>query len=123
MKRRRELPGGVRVVSATGAASDRDAPAEIVPRPPAAHAVRVRRERGGRRGKTVTVAAPLFLERAAAAELLGRLKRACGGGGTLKPVDSGDGCGALALELQGDHADRVVELLADGGFPVKRAGG
>ena len=43
-----------------------------------------------------------------------RLRAACGSGGTLK-----DG----VLEVQGDHRDRVVALLAQEGYTVKRAGG
>jgi translation initiation factor 1 len=53
----------------------------------------------------------------AAAELaaLGKqLRTACGSGGTVK-----DG----TLEIQGDHAERVVELLKAQGFSAKRAGG
>jgi translation initiation factor 1 len=46
---------------------------------------------------------------------LGKLLRtACGSGGTVK-----DG----VLEVQGDHAERVVGLLQAEGFTVKRAGG
>jgi translation initiation factor 1 len=43
------------------------------------------------------------------------VRTACGAGGTAK-----DG----VLEVQGDHAQRVIELLQDEGFAnVKRAGG
>ena len=47
----------------------------VEPRPPAAHAVRVRIERSGRKGKTVTVCGPFYLEREEAARLLAGLKR------------------------------------------------
>ena len=43
-----------------------------------------------------------------------QLKAACGSGGTVK-----DG----VIEVQGDHCERVVELLKAQGRVVKRAGG
>lgn len=77
--------------------------------------VRVSRESKGRGGKTVTLVRGLALDAAALAALGKRLRSACGTGGTAK-----DG----VLEVQGDHAERVVELLkAEGYSNVKRAGG
>jgi len=77
--------------------------------------VRVSRESKGRGGKTVTLVRGLPLDAAALAALGKRLRSACGTGGTAK-----DG----VLEVQGDHAERVVELLkAEGYANVKRAGG
>jgi translation initiation factor 1 len=77
--------------------------------------VRVSRESKGRGGKTVTVVRGLPLDAGALAALGKRLRTACGSGGTVK-----DG----VLEVQGDHAQRVIELLQAEGFAnVKRAGG
>ncbi len=76
--------------------------------------VRVSRESKGRGGKTVTVVRGLTLDVTALAALGKRLRSACGAGGTAK-----DG----ALEVQGDHAERVIELLRADGWTVKRAGG
>jgi len=77
--------------------------------------VRVSRESKGRGGKTVTLVRGLPLDAAALAALGKRLRSACGTGGTAK-----DG----VLEVQGDHSERVVELLkAEGYANVKRAGG
>jgi translation initiation factor 1 len=74
--------------------------------------VRVRRE--VRNDKTVTVVLGVLLP-AAQLEALGKkLKAACGTGGTVK-----DG----AIEIQGDHRDRLVELLTAAGHTVKLAGG
>ena len=75
---------------------------------------RVSRESKGRGGKTVTLVRGLALAPDALAALGKRLRSACGSGGTLK-----DG----VLEVQGDHAERVVNLLQQDGFVVKRAGG
>ena len=76
--------------------------------------VRVARESKGRGGKTVTLVRGLALDAAALAALGKRLRSTCGSGGTVK-----DG----VVEVQGDHAERVVDLLKAEGFVVKRAGG
>ena len=75
---------------------------------------RVTREKQGRGGKTVTVVRGLPLATEALAALGKRLRNACGAGGTAK-----DG----VLEVQGDHAERVVALLLAEGHKAKRAGG
>ena len=76
--------------------------------------VRVRREVGGRRGKTVTTVGGVPLRDAELKALAGRLKKRCGVGGAVK-----DG----VIELQGDHRDTVVEVLRAEGFTVVLAGG
>jgi translation initiation factor 1 len=76
--------------------------------------VRVLRETKGRGGKAVTVVRGVALPPDALAALGKRLRTACGSGGTAK-----DG----VLEIQGDHVERVMALLAAEGHRVKRAGG
>ena len=77
--------------------------------------VRVSRETKGRNGKGVTLIKGLPLDAEALSALGKQLKTACGSGGTVK-----DG----VIEVQGDHCERIVELLkAKGPWPVKRAGG
>jgi translation initiation factor 1 len=76
--------------------------------------VRVSRESKGRGGKTVTLVRGLALDADALAALGKRLRGACGAGGTAK-----DG----ALEVQGDHAERIVAWLVQEGWRAKRAGG
>jgi translation initiation factor 1 len=76
--------------------------------------VRVSRESKGRGGKTVTLVRGVALDGDALAALGKRLRTACGAGGTLR-----DG----VLEIQGDHRERVIALLAAQGFVVKAAGG
>jgi translation initiation factor 1 len=83
-------------------------------RPAADGIVRVGRETKGRGGKAVTLVRGLPLDDAALAALGKRLRSACGAGGTQK-----DG----VIEVQGDHADRLVGLLQAEGWRVKRAGG
>ena len=83
-------------------------------RPPSDGIARVSRETKGRGGKAVTVVRGLALAPAALAQLAQQLKAACGSGGTVK-----DG----AIEVQGDHCDKVMALLKAQGHAVKRAGG
>jgi translation initiation factor 1 len=74
--------------------------------------VRVFRDKGGRRGKIVTIVRGL-----PAADLTttaSDLKRHCGCGGAVK-----DG----AVEIQGDHREKVAARLASIGHTVKLAGG
>ena len=91
--------------------------------PPSAQSPRVRREKGGRGGKTVTVVGPLMLARPDAEALLASWKRRCGGGGALKPGKTPDGAPAFELEVQGDHADRLLAELVQAGYRAKRSGG
>lgn len=76
--------------------------------------VRVSRETQGRGGKAVTVVRGVPLDEGALATLGQRLRRACGAGGTVK---------GGVIEVQGDHAERLVEALKAEGYVVKRAGG
>ena len=75
--------------------------------------VTVWRETKGRAGKGVTVVRGLALDAAALAALGKQLKTMCGSGGTVK-----DG----VIEVQGDHAERVVAALNAMGIKSKRAG-
>lgn len=76
--------------------------------------VRVSRDKKQRRGKVVTVITGVPLAEADLTDLAGRLKRLCGTGGTVK-----DG----TIEIQGDHRDRLADVLRDLGYQVKLAGG
>jgi translation initiation factor 1 len=75
---------------------------------------RVRRETAGRHGKTVTAVYGLRLSEGALRELASELKRLCGSGGSAK-----DG----AIEIQGEHVDKVLAALHERGFQAKRGGG
>lgn len=83
-------------------AGDEPVPARIV--------FKLRIEKTGRGGKTVTVIDGLPRNAAFAAELAKELKRSCGTGGALREG---------ALELQGDLRDRAREFLTRKGHTVK----
>ena len=76
--------------------------------------VRLFRDRGGRNGKTVTVIRGLPERGGALEARAAELKRLCGAGGGVK-----DG----AVEIQGDHRERVAARLRELGHTVKLAGG
>jgi translation initiation factor 1 len=71
---------------------------------------KLRMEKSGRGGKTVTVVDGLPNNDAFLKELCQELKRGCGTGGAVK-----DG----TIELQGELRDRVREQLAKKGYIVK----
>ena len=76
--------------------------------------VRIRREKKGRRGKTVTTVSGLPQGPDALKQLASQLKRTCGTGGSVK-----DG----VIEIQGDHRAVLKAELEKLGYTVKLAGG
>lgn len=75
--------------------------------------LRVWLDRKQRAGKVVTLVKG-FIGTEADLEDLGRmLKRKCGVGGSAKEGE---------IVIQGDHRDRVVELLTEAGYRCKKAG-
>src|SRR5438128_1866672 len=87
--------------------SSNRAPADRVP---ARIVAKMRLEKKGRGGKTVTVVYDLPRNAAFLKELAQELKRGCGTGGTA---------GDDTVELQGDVRDMVRVVLAAKGFNVK----
>ena len=81
---------------------------------PADGIVRVRREKKGRGGKTVTTVSGVAMGKKELKALASELKRKCGSGGS---VSEG------VVEIQGDHVDRVMAELVAKGLKVKRSGG
>ncbi len=124
MKSRRDGAGGLVYSTERGGRTCpvcRQALADCRCKAQAAHAVpagdgiaRVRLEKAGRGGKTVTTVRGVPLAADALATLGRQLRASCGTGGTTK-----DG----VIELQGDHAERVLALLQAAGPAAKRAGG
>ena len=76
--------------------------------------VRVRPEKKGRGGKTVTVITGLPMTGNDLKSLAKQLKKRCGGGGAVKDGN---------IELQGDHVEVMVAELTKLGYQTKRSGG
>ena len=74
--------------------------------------VRIRRETKGRGGKAVCVVEGLPSSELKV--LSKRLKNACATGGAIKE---------LTIEIQGDHRDKLKQLLEKDGYKVKLSGG
>ena len=70
-----------------------------------------RKQRGG---KTVTLVKGFVGSDTDLGELARLLKTRCGVGGAAKDGE---------IIIQGDHRDRVVEILAKAGYKCKKAGG
>jgi translation initiation factor 1 len=83
---------------------------ESLPSRPGKIVAKLRMEKKGRGGKTVTVVAGLPRNAAFLKELCQELKRACGTGGAVAED---------TIELQGDLRDRVREYLLKKQFVVK----
>ncbi|NEQ33300.1 MAG: translation initiation factor [Leptolyngbya sp. SIO4C5] len=82
--------------------------------PPNQQTIKVEASRKGRKGKTVTVISGFQLKPETLTTLAKDLKAQCGSGGTVK--DS-------TVEIQGDHAQKLVEILTAKGYKAKRSGG
>jgi len=77
--------------------------------------VEIRRETGGRGGKTVTVVSGFVgIGLSEKEQLSKKMRAACGCGGTVK-----DG----AIEIQGDQREKIAAILTDAGFRPVFAGG
>jgi translation initiation factor 1 len=81
---------------------------------PQQQTIYLHRESAGRGGKTVTLVKNLHLSAEEMKSLAKVLKQECGTGGTVK-----DG----AIEIQGEHREKIANLLIKLGYKVKIAGG
>ena len=76
--------------------------------------VRISRQTKGRKGAGVSLITGLPLAEAELKALAKKLKQQCGTGGTVK---------GGVIEIQGDHRQQLVTLLAAAGYSAKLAGG
>lgn len=81
---------------------------------PREQTVYLHRDSKGRGGKSVTLLKNLVLSESDMKELATKLKQVCGSGGTVK-----DGM----IEIQGEHRQKIAEVLKKIGYRVKIAGG
>ncbi|HNS02886.1 MAG TPA: hypothetical protein PKM78_10955 [Anaerolineae bacterium] len=89
-------------------------PAAAVPALQGNTPVRVGRERKGRGGKTVSIISGVMSREAGQQALLKLLKSKLGTGGALEEG---------MIVIQGDHRQRIVEILNELGYKAKVAGG
>ncbi len=82
--------------------------------PPQQQTVYLHRESSGRGGKAVSLVKNLLLSADDLKNLARKLKQDCGTGGTIK-----DG----VIEIQGEHREKIAEVLQKLGYKVKIAGG
>lgn len=90
-----------------------DEPEEAATLPPGRQELRVWLDRKHRGGKVATLVRGFVGTSDDLAELARLLKRRCGVGGAAKEGE---------IIIQGDHRDRVVEILLAAGYRCKRAG-
>lgn len=75
--------------------------------------LRVQASRKGRKGKTVTVISGFQAKPETLADLLKTLKTQCGAGGTIEENE---------ILIQGDHVQKLVQLLKQMGYSPSSAG-
>ncbi len=76
--------------------------------------IRIQATRSGRKGKTVTVITGFQHSPETLTKLLKKLKTQCGSGGTAKDN---------TLEIQGEHKEKLLEILTKLGYKAKISGG
>lgn len=76
--------------------------------------LRVQASRKGRKGKTVTVISGFQAKPETLAALVKQLKTQCGTGGTVKED---------TIEIQGDHTQKLLQVLTGLGYKAKVSGG
>jgi translation initiation factor 1 len=82
--------------------------------PPSKQDLRVRHDKKNRGGKTVTLVTGFVGSEEDLYNLGKMLKNRCGVGGSVKEGE---------IIIQGSFADRIMQILGDAGYKVKRSGG
>ncbi|MGI0493019.1 translation initiation factor [Alkalinema pantanalense CENA528] len=82
--------------------------------PPNQQNLRIQASRKGRGGKTVTVISGWQHSPDKLTELAKKLKAQCGTGGTVREE---------TIEIQGDHKQKLLEILVKLGYKAKISGG
>ncbi|BBD59130.1 translation initiation factor SUI1 [Nostoc sp. HK-01] len=82
--------------------------------PPQQQNLRIQATRTGRKGKTVTVITGFQCKPETLADLVKQLKTQCGTGGTVKED---------TIEIQGEHKQKILEIVTKLGYKAKLSGG
>ena len=75
--------------------------------------ISIRRDKKGRRGKTVSIISGLSLTEKALLKMASELKRKCGSGGSVKNGE---------ILIQGDRCQELLQVLEKEGYKVKISG-
>jgi translation initiation factor 1 len=87
---------------------------EPVLKSPHEQTIYLHRDTKNRGGKVVTLVKGLALSESDLSALTKKLKQACGSGGSVKNGE---------IEIQGEHRQKIAEILRRMGYRVKIAGG
>ncbi|AFZ36240.1 translation initiation factor 1 (eIF-1/SUI1) [Stanieria cyanosphaera PCC 7437] len=82
--------------------------------PPQQQNIRIQVTRAGKKGKTVSVISGFQHNQESLTQLLKKLKTQCGTGGTIKDN---------TIEIQGDHKQKLLQILSQLGYKAKVSGG
>lgn len=81
--------------------------------PPNQQDLRLQASRKGRKGKTVTIISGFQQQAESLPQLLKNLKTQCGAGGAVKEN---------TIEIQGDHTQKLLDILTNLGYKAKISG-
>lgn len=93
------------------AEADTELTAEL---PPNQHNLKIQASRKGKGGKTVTIISGFQVSPETLSSLTKQLKNQCGTGGTSRDNE---------VEIQGDHRQKLFEILTKLGYKAKLSGG
>ncbi|NEO67980.1 translation initiation factor [Moorena sp. SIO3H5] len=109
-----KTPGNRIAYQEFGTSNDAAVERAIQELPPNQQDLRVQASRKGRKGKTVTVISGFQSSPETLTKLLKQLKGQCGSGGTVKDN---------TIEIQGNHTDKLVQIMIKLGYKAKVSGG
>jgi translation initiation factor 1 len=90
---------------------DAESTAELAPNQ---HNLKIQASRKGKGGKTVTIISGFQVSVETLGSLTKHLKNQCGTGGTMRDAE---------IEIQGDHRQKLLEVLTKLGYKAKLSGG
>jgi translation initiation factor 1 len=82
--------------------------------PPNQHSLKIQASRKGKGGKTVSIVSGFQVSPETLQSLTKQLKNQCGTGGTMRDRE---------IEIQGDHKQKLLEILTKLGYKAKLSGG
>ena len=87
---------------------------ELSELPPNQHKLKIEASRKGKGGKTVTIVSGFQVSPETLISLTKTLKNQCGAGGAMKDN---------TIEIQGDHRQKLLEIVTKLGYKAKLSGG